>query len=152
MINKEKISANNHEIAKSYLYVYTDKSMYNENVQNLINYKRGKWKKMFKFLNLFVFIFLFVYIGDYLGNELSYQKNDVENFTEFRINRLLVETKKGKDKDNKKTHFNRLEVDFSNNMNREDYMKVDSECRVLDVNSMNTSDGKYEVKVTLQTA
>ncbi|KYO03130.1 exported protein (hyp9) [Plasmodium reichenowi] len=152
MINKEKISANNHEIAKSYLYVYTDKSMYNENVQNLIKYKKGKWKKVFKFLNLFVFIFLFVYIGDYLGNELSYQKNDVESFTEFRINRLLVERKNGKDKDNKKTHFNRLEVDFSNNMNREDYMEVDSECRVLDVNSMNTSDGKYEVKVTMQTA
>lgn len=97
------------------------------------------------------YIFFFFHL-QYLGNELSYQKNDVENFTEFRINRLLVETKKGKDKDNKKTHFNRLEVDFSNNMNREDYMKVDSECRVLDVNSMNTSDGKYEVKVTLQTA
>ncbi|SOV83948.1 Plasmodium exported protein (hyp9), unknown function [Plasmodium sp.] len=156
MINKEKGSANNHEIAKSYLYVYMDKSMYNENVQNLIKCKKGKWINMFKFLlkilKLFVFIFLFVYIDNDLSNELYYQKYDVESFMQFRINRLLIQTKKGKDKDNEKTHFNRLEVDFSNNMNKEDYMRVDSDCRVLDVNSMSTSDGKYEVKVTLKTA
>ncbi|SOV20169.1 Plasmodium exported protein (hyp9), unknown function [Plasmodium sp. gorilla clade G2] len=156
MINNEKRSANNHEIAKSYLYLYTDKSMYIENVKNLIKYKKRKWinmfKLLFKILNLFVFIFIFVYIDDDLSNELGYQKNDVESLIQFRINRLLTETKKGNDKGKKKTHFNRLEVDFSNNMNKEDYMRVDNDCRVLDVNSMSTSDGKYEVKVTLKTA
>ncbi|SCQ12898.1 Plasmodium exported protein (hyp9), unknown function [Plasmodium gaboni] len=102
---------------------------------------------MFVLLNKIFLLSLFVinsiYVDNGVFNKYIYEKNGGNYSFCIRIFRLLSQSNKEK----KKSFFNRLKDNCKNDNDIDDFMKIDKECKVFDVN-----EGMNEVTVTMKTS
>ncbi|SOV13263.1 Plasmodium exported protein (hyp9), unknown function [Plasmodium sp. gorilla clade G2] len=107
---------------------------------------------MFVLLNKIFLLSLFVinsiYVDNGVFNKYIYEKNSGDYSFCIRIFRLLSQSNKEK----KKSFFNRLQDDSKNDNDIDDFMKIDKECKVVDVNSLRTREGMNDVTVTMKTS
>ncbi|SPJ09186.1 Plasmodium exported protein (hyp9), unknown function [Plasmodium sp. DRC-Itaito] len=103
---------------------------------------------LYKIFLLSLFVINSIYVDNGVFNKYSYERNGVDYSFCIRISRLLSQyNKKGG-----KPFFNRLKDDYKNNNGINNFMKIDNECKVVDVNSVRTREGMNEVTVTMRTA
>ncbi|KOB89064.1 hypothetical protein PFDG_04136 [Plasmodium falciparum Dd2] len=103
---------------------------------------------LYKIFLLSLFVINLIYVDNGVFNKYSYEPNDADYSFCIRISRLLSQN----NKEGEKPFFNKLKDDFKNDNDIDNFMKIDKECKVVDVNSVKTREGMNDVTVTMKSA